>query len=190
MKTYDGVLSAEECRRVITKYEEDSRKVASTVSAEALAIDPEWRKGDELAVMGVPGWEEEDKLFSRLVSEGFSKYKADLGALQYVKSDVRDFKYKLQRTTKGDYYRWHTDETAILAQGRLYARAVTFILYLNEGFSGGRTQFFPPSVESVEPKTGRMLFFPANVMYPHQCELVSTGTKYIMTGWLYNPLSL
>ena len=78
-------------------------------------------------------------------------------------------RWRFNRYSKGQYFKPHYDA------GYVYSRdektLMTFILYLNEGFEGGETIFYPggkkhvfsnpdPSIEcKVKPKTGTALIF-------------------------------
>ena len=54
---------------------------------------------------------------------------------------------------------------------------VTMIIYLNDDFDGGATQFIDP-FQMVYPETGSMLLFKHRQL--HQGDPVTKGTKYVM----------
>jgi len=54
---------------------------------------------------------------------------------------------------------------------------LTFMVYLNEGFDGGRTDFHHYDV-SVVPRTGRALLFQHHLL--HEGCVVTRGTKYVL----------
>ena len=69
-------------------------------------------------------------------------------------------------------------------------RLYTYIVYLNDriGVEDGRTQFsFGDDIISIEAKAGKLLMFPANELYTHRGETLTTGEKYLMTGWISVP---
>jgi hypothetical protein len=60
---------------------------------------------------------------------------------------------------------------------------LTLLLYLNEGFGGGRTRFVADGVDVV-PETGKVLVFAHHLL--HEGEEVGFGTKYVLrTDVLY-----
>jgi len=58
------------------------------------------------------------------------------------------------------------------------------MLYLNEGFKGGNTQFFEKHTNKpnhfVAPQTGLAIVFYQNSKLPHIGEAITEGRKYIM----------
>ncbi len=62
-------------------------------------------------------------------------------------------------------------------------RVLSFVCYLNDDFTGGRTTF-PRQKCSIQPATGRAILFPAGITHPHLAEEVLAGTKYVLVGWL------
>jgi len=71
----------------------------------------------------------------------------------------------------GEYFKWHKDGSYVRSPEE--ESQLTFIMYLNDDFEGGETEF---DWGKVEPKTGSVLVFPHRMR--HQgCEVLS-GTKY------------
>jgi hypothetical protein len=88
--------------------------------------------------------------------------------LQYTKYD------------KDDYYRWHTDQGSDIHS---ICRIVSFVLYLNDEFEGGGTEF---PFETYKCNPGEVLIFPSNFLFPHCGQKVNSGTKRIITSWVNN----
>ena len=63
-------------------------------------------------------------------------------------------------------------------------RWIAFLVYLNDNFSGGETEFYPHQ-QVIHPKTGRVLVFPCVWTYPHAGLPITTGTKYILTTYFH-----
>jgi uncharacterized membrane protein len=59
--------------------------------------------------------------------------------------------------------------------------------YLNDDFKGGMTTFNHYDLE-VKPVTGLTLIWPAEWTHAHQGQVITKGSKYIITGWLNIPL--
>jgi hypothetical protein len=64
------------------------------------------------------------------------------------------------------------------------SRQISIILYLNDVKEGGDTNFRHQDA-SVDPKKGRVLFFPANWCYTHQGKPPVSNSKYIVVTWLH-----
>lgn len=89
------------------------------------------------------------------------------------------FVSKVQRTApKGGFHIWHPEHGPSNAY-----RTLTWTLYLNDIPEGeGETEFLEYGVK-VQPKKGRLCYFPAAWTHTHRGNPVYTTTKYIATGW-------
>lgn len=90
------------------------------------------------------------------------------------------YTYKLQKTLPGEgYHVWHCENL-----GRtLSSRVCTYILYLNDVAEGGETELLYQGMR-IEPRTGRLLIFPAGYTHTHRGNPPLSGEKYILTGWI------
>jgi hypothetical protein len=88
--------------------------------------------------------------------------------LQYTKYDV------------GNYYNWHVDQGS---DTKTICRLLSFVLYLNNDFEGGFTEF---AFDKYKPNVGQVLIFPSNFLFPHCGTKVHSGTKKIVTTWINN----
>jgi len=92
-------------------------------------------------------------------------------------------RWRYYRYGPGEYFKWHKDGT--------YTRSdreesfLTFMIYLNEKFEGGDTEF---KWEKIKPRTGMVLVFPHRLF--HQSSSIVAGTKYVLrTDVLYRCLT-
>jgi len=67
--------------------------------------------------------------------------------------------------------------------GFSYNCTVSLVAYLNDDFEGGELFFRLQGINYV-PKTGDVVLFPSNFMYPHQAKVVHSGTKYSLVTML------
>jgi hypothetical protein len=87
---------------------------------------------------------------------------------------------KIQKTVPGGgYHIWHAEDTA----RHMVNRILVFTLYLNDVEDGGETEFLYLS-KRVQPKTGRMIIWPAGFTHTHRGNPPLKGDKYIITGWV------
>ena len=93
--------------------------------------------------------------------------------------NLSDTGYQIQRTLPGEFYTWHND----FYYEQHKSRFLTFIWYLNDVYEDGYTEFIDGT--KIEPRTGKMMIFPATWTYQHRGYPPKSETKYICTGWIY-----
>jgi hypothetical protein len=93
-------------------------------------------------------------------------------------------RFRFYRYQPGQRFHWHFDGR--YERSPLEESALTFMVYLNEGFGGGATEFDldprggtvePASLTRVIPRAGMLLVFTHGVL--HQGAMVTAGTKYV-----------
>lgn len=89
--------------------------------------------------------------------------------------ELLDFNERMRFYRYGpqQYFKWHKDGSYARQPGD--ASLLTFMIYLNDGFEGGATEF---RTEFVQPKAGRALVFPHRAA--HQGTEILSGTKYVL----------
>jgi len=101
-------------------------------------------------------------------------------------SDVLFFNVmKAQKTSAGKvgFSNFHIEQGG----GIHAARAVTWMIYLNDVEEGGSTEF-PYQRQVFQPKAGSLLLWPAGYTHPHRGNPVYSNDKYIVTGWFEFPM--
>tara|TARA_X000000368_G_C22913056_1_gene659520 strand:- start:3 stop:653 length:651 start_codon:yes stop_codon:yes gene_type:complete len=91
-----------------------------------------------------------------------------------------EFKYaKFQKTRPSQgYHMWHHD-----ADPEDPYRKLVTLLYLNDEFEGGETEFLYQQCR-ITPEKGKFVIFPAGWTHTHRGNPPMGGNKYIMTGWV------
>lgn len=90
---------------------------------------------------------------------------------------------RINRYQTGQYMVNHTDKYPDSDTGQVSWPAVTFSLNLNDDFSGGELSLLDGDI--VFKATARQgIFFPANFLFPHAVNRVTSGTRYALVGWL------
>jgi hypothetical protein len=79
--------------------------------------------------------------------------------------------------TPGNHFMEHHDHSFS------YNCTVSLVAYLNDDFEGGELFFRLQGINYI-PKTGDVVLFPSNYMYPHQAKVVHSGTKYSLVTML------
>ena len=59
--------------------------------------------------------------------------------------------------------------------------------YLNDVDDGGQTNFSHYGIK-IKPETGKTLIWPAEWTHAHTGEILKSGKKYIVTGWIHFPI--
>ena len=200
---YQTDLTPEFMAGVIERFESDERTLRGRTGA---GIDQTWKQSQDLFISDLDDWKKEDSVFFESITDIIQQYHVHMNSISESYSlgtAIADLGYQLQRTRVDEYYHWHHDfnqtyyelnyiNSCNTATKYATARVYTYIVYLNDriGIEDGRTQFkFGEEVISIEPRAGKCLMFPANVLYTHRGETLLTGEKYLMTGWVTVPNS-
>ena len=187
----DNSLSEEFCKNLIARFDQDPRKVKG-VSGNG--YNEETKDTHDLHISSLSDYSAEDKVFHAALNKSVNDFKQMVECKDGVKffncpksSFANDTGYQLQRYIPGGGYIWHHDGdggSGIKKNIATGARSLVFMWYLNEVNWGGGTGFKHQDV-IVEPKTGRLVLFPASWTHIHCAYPVVAGTKYISTGWIF-----
>ena len=105
----------------------------------------------------------------------------------FLKSMVNDIQippFNIQKYNPGDHFSTvHSERTSLNTLHRLFA----FMTYLNDVEDGGETHFIHYKFK-IKPETGKTLIWPAEWTHAHTGEILKSGTKYIVTGWMNFPV--
>tara|TARA_B110000027_G_C16101897_1_gene293498 strand:+ start:1038 stop:1655 length:618 start_codon:yes stop_codon:yes gene_type:complete len=110
--------------------------------------------------------------------------------IDYTKqwSFLRNFKVKqidipsfnIQRYSPGDHFAGiHTERWGFQTLHRVFA----WMTYLNDVNDGGETEFTHYGIK-IKPEIGKTLIWPAEWTHAHRGNVVKSGKKYIITGWM------
>ena len=183
---YDGFVTKVDCEKAIAVYE-DQEKLNKTLNRMASENQSILAKQDKQFFAGghnIDVWWEDLKPLVFNFDIAWQHYANTTGAAKAYNYDGKDFKYtniKIQKTlpTEG-YHIWHVEHGVGHGQE---PRAFVFSVYLNDVKDGGETEFLNFS-QRVEPKTGRIVIWPAGFPYVHRGNPPLKGTKYILTSWM------
>ena len=88
--------------------------------------------------------------------------------------------FNLQRYKPGQHFKKiHTERFSIDTLHRIFV----FMTYLNDVEGGGSTYFSNYDLE-IQPRKGLTLIWPAEWTHAHKGNVLKTGNKYIITGWI------
>jgi hypothetical protein len=116
---------------------------------------------------------------NELLSECLNEYMHVFGHLK--STPLYSIAQKVQKTPAGGgYHVWHDESSAIQHS----ARTLVWMIYLNDDFEGGETEFLYYK-KRIKPTKGTVLLWPAGLTHCHRGGLVLSGMKYVITGWFY-----
>ena len=127
----------------------------------------------------LPGNEAFERYFEKL----FECYKSYINEWPFLKDLAQDLEigsFNLQRYLPGQHFKKiHTERSGIGTSHRVFA----FMTYLNNIEEGGATYFTHYDLR-IQPKKGLTLIWPAEWTHAHRGNILNTGKKYIITGWI------
>ena len=206
----DDVFPVDFCNRVIDKFEKSNLKFKGVSDGD---INNSIKQSTDLRIYDEPEWVEEEKYFHDMIRKAMKKYETFLLKMDVddqVKKSMSDiliesyvYPPQIQRTrgphspeTKcgsggetsrrgslgcegREYYHWHHDQSR-----NSHWKLFTYIIYLNdvEEDSGGTTEF--SCGKNIQPKAGKIIFFPCTWTYFHRGKTLEKGIKYIATNGL------
>ena len=89
-------------------------------------------------------------------------------------------RFNIQKYLPGGHYlKVHTERSTTDTMQRILA----WMTYLNDVDDGGQTSFTHYNLK-VEPRKGKTLIWPCEWTHAHCGEVLNSGSKYIITGWM------
>jgi hypothetical protein len=169
------VLTPQECRAQIQRIESLKPTLATNNSALGPRINTDVRNNERVIFDDA---EMASRLLDRVrekVPDTFHEYK-----LVGVNERFRSYRYK-----PGMRFAPHPD--GAFHRNNYEQSFYTFMVYLNEDFTGGNTTFFTEPQISIRPQTGKALFFQHPII--HEGSVVTSGVKYVLrTDLMYREM--
>ena len=180
---YDNYITKEECNKAIKLYE-NQNKFNNTINRIGFEKASILQKQDQqffAAPYNIDIWWESLKPMMVNFDLAWNHYVKNTGADDAYGVPFHFTDLKIQKTlpTEG-YHVWHIEH------GKGFEnepRAFVFSVYLNDVQEGGETEFLHFS-KRVQPKTGRIVFWPAGFPYVHRGNSPLSGEKYLLTSWI------
>jgi predicted 2-oxoglutarate/Fe(II)-dependent dioxygenase YbiX len=171
--TIRDVLSHAECAEILA---DASRRewLAATVNAAEGRVVREHIRNNTLAILPDP------ELAKRLFERARPKVPEVLAQRQLfgIREPLRIYRYEA-----GQHFGIHSDQAYDGPEGT--SSLLTFMVYLNDDFDGGATDF-PEQRETIRPRTGMALLFQHMVL--HEGCRVTRGSKFVIrSDILYRP---
>jgi hypothetical protein len=163
--TIDDVLSPGHCAQLVDRIDSLNPTVAPITTAAGFVMRPDIRNNERVMFDDVALAKD---LFDRIASS----LPTPLSNMTPVGANER---FRCYRYKPGMRFAPHYD--GAFARDEQEISLLTYIVYLNEGFEGGETNFLDFDVTTV-PKTGTALLFQHQML--HEGCSVRSGTKYVL----------
>tara|TARA_R100000664_G_C2688916_1_gene93829 strand:- start:58 stop:708 length:651 start_codon:yes stop_codon:yes gene_type:complete len=181
---YDNYIPESECNKAIELFEKQNQ-LNNTLNRQDFEQAQLLEKADQqffANCQNITTWVDDLKPLIANFDIALNHYANTTG--MYTAYDQNQFFYtdlKLQRTLPGQgYHRWHVEH----ASGRgMENRCLAYTIYLNDIEQGGETEFIHQH-QRVQPKTGRIVIWPAAFPFVHRGNAPLVGVKYILTSWM------
>lgn len=171
-----NALKKSDCQNIIRRFEEDKEHQVDGLTGSKREVNKLVKASTDLAVIG-DEWVDVDHLFFKSLADGINQISKVHNFFDAY--HLLDLGYQIQRTEKGEFYKWHSDA----GPAPMSERQLVAIWYLNDVEKGGQTQFLHQGV-NVDPEEGKLILFPPFWTHIHQGQEVEEGVKYISTTWL------
>ncbi len=164
--TVPEVFFADECAALIREFESIGFEEALVTTPRGMVMNKAIRNNDRIILDDPPRAE---ALWARVRA--------------HVPTSIREWtacglneRFRVYRYTPGQRFKAHFDGYFVRAP-QVEESALTFMVYLNDEFMGGETEFFDYQ-RVVRPATGTGLFFYHPVL--HEGREVTSGVKYVL----------
>ena len=148
------------------------------------------KKTTDLTIDPVDLREKNYSIFNDYFNELFNCYNDYKKQWPFIDENIQTLdipSFNIQRYLPGDHFsKIHTERSSTSTSHRVFA----WMTYLNDldKNSGGSTKFQHFDI-TYEPKRGKTLIWPAEWTHAHSGEVIKSGMKYIITGWMCFPFN-
>jgi prolyl 4-hydroxylase len=170
--TLHPIFSPEECQAFIERAENHGFEKAMVSSRQGAVVNLNVRNNDRVIV--------DD---TELAEKIWQRVKSKLPVMQRGR-EIRGLneRFRFYRYTEGQKFVWHRDGYFARSNGE--ESVLTFMIYLNDEYTGGETHF---EWTSIRGKTGMGLVFSHDLL--HEGGAVLNGVKYVIrTDVMYGPV--
>ncbi len=178
-------MEASICDQVIAYYEKNKDKQKQGESGIG-TINLERKNRKDISIspqeLSLQGNEIFNEYFADLF-EFYKDYNKQWPFLASMVSTLEIGRFNIGKYRPGEHFKQiHTERSCLGSLHRLFA----FMTYLNDVEDGGSTYFSHYDLD-IKPQKGLTLLWPAEWTHAHKGNIVNTGSKYIITGWLTFP---
>lgn len=170
------------CKDIIKLFE--SNKVMQNKGVLAGGYNPKEKKTTDITINPKDLENTKFDVLKKYMSELHKCYLDYQNQWPFLKSIFKDIhigRFNIQKYSPGDHFsKIHSERTALSTLHRLFA----WMTYLNDVEDGATTNFTHYGIK-IKPEIGKTLIWPAEWTHAHTGEILNSGTKYIITGWMH-----
>ena len=184
----ENSIPSDLCKDIINKFNIDPEKSPGKLFPGRVDISE--KNSMDLLIMERYDWQNITRLLVQYLFKSLETYASyiekdlrDTGISKHIKNillgdAVKITDFQIQHYKSGGLFKWHSDNEENIN------RFLSFIWYLNtvDIENGGSTDFL--NGKSIQPKEGSILFFPATWNCIHRGNILKSGDKYIITGFI------
>jgi hypothetical protein len=161
----DNVLAADECESPVRKIDELGPEIATINTSQGVQVQTDVRNNERVIFDDV-------ELAQQLFDAARKQLPAEMRKRSIVGANER---FRCYRYQPGMRFAPHADGS--FERNESEKSFYTFLVYLNEGFTGGETNLFTQPELSIAPRRGRGLLFQHPIV--HEGAEVTEGVKYV-----------
>lgn len=125
------------------------------------------------------------KNFMDELNKCYVNYYEQWPAIQKNLKNVDISSFNIGKYLPGDHFSYtHSERESLDTLHRSFA----WMTYLNNVDDGGETYFNHFDLK-IKPEIGKTLIWPADWTHIHSGEILKSGVKYIITGWMHFPIN-
>ena len=178
-------MNASLCDQIIAYYERHQDKQKQGVTGTG-TINLETKNRKDISItpqeLNLQGNEIFNDYF-KILFEFYKDYNKQWPFLASIVSTLEIGGFNIGKYVPGQHFqKIHTERASLSSLHRLLA----FMTYLNDVEDGGSTYFSHYDLD-IKPQKGLTIIWPAEWTHAHKGNIVNSGLKYIITGWLTFP---
>ena len=178
------VIDPNLCDEIIEYFEKNTQKQYQGSTTSGLNLEAKNRQDITLSPneLILP----ENKIYKEyfeILFECYKDYNLQWPFLSGLVNHLDIGKFNIGKYMPGQHFqKTHCERSGLSSLHRLFA----FMTYLNNVEEGGSTYFNHYDL-NIKPKKGLTLLWPAEWTHSHKGNILKSGIKYIITGWLIFP---
>lgn len=180
--TVPNLFAATECAKILDDARNNEWFAATVNAAEGRVVDARVRNSSTAVLRDAAL---ADELYRRALPHVPAEMSTEMGRRGRIPLTVTGIflPLRIYRYEVGQHFGLHQDQSYIGEKDTI--SLLTLMVYLNEGFSGGETDF-PEQEKTIVPATGTALLFQHKLL--HAGRPVTEGVKYVLrSDVLYRP---
>jgi hypothetical protein len=184
----ENVFSDEYCDMLVNLFDKKEQENQTEVGSMMGGINFDVKNTTELNLYNFPDLVNHENFFSVLNHHLSNEFLGNLPFHHTFPAEVKIFPgsntyetCQIQKYKKGEghYSSWHIEIENLGSSKRVFS----MIVYLNDVYEGGETQFLYPDI-SVKPKKGSLVIFPSAYPFVHRGVKPVSNDKYIIATWI------